>query len=193
MYRSFSLNSKLPPQRIITIGFSQGAIVDATIPIIDAGKAVLVGLSFGADGSTGVAYSGLDASTDLTTTLLPPSVLTGPPNTAVGIDATTAFTWTDAPKTIYQVRFQATSIMGAAKVEYRIQTAANRAMIPSVPEVVLPKGQSFQWTVKGLGPFTSIDDAVSDDGTPDSATTLYPNLPFYTVSDSVTRTFTSAP
>jgi hypothetical protein len=182
---------------VITLGNGQSTIANATIPLIDAGKATLLMYTDGPLGSVAAAYSGLNASTDVSLSLPAPAVLMAPTNDAVGVNATTVFAWSSAPKSIYQVEFEASSGMDTARILYRVTTTANTATIPFVAELVLPKGQRFGWLVSTYGSHSSIDDAVSDRGLVNPSDPLDPSVqldgPPYSLSVARSIIFTTAP
>jgi hypothetical protein len=168
---------------------SQSTAIDATIPVIGAGTATFTAYTdTPSDGSTAFVYPRLNASTDLTLAMPAPSVLTAPIAAAAGVKSSTMFTWSAAPMNIYQVDLATTPIMGSAMAKYQIQTTALLAVIPTVPELPLPRSQSFDWFVQSFGPHTSIDDAVSGVGLATSLTVTFEDT-FHTLTASPSRTF----
>jgi hypothetical protein len=166
-------------------------VVDATIPVVSASKASLVGLSITSGNGRSVFFAipDLTASADISMVLPPPPEAVGPVGNATGVTSVTEFSWTSSPKSIYQVDVNSSG----TEARYVVETASAMLTLPVIPEVPLPRDISFHWTVVGLAPYASIDDAV---GAAAIRTSLTP-LPFdgtaYTAGFGGGGNFVTAP
>jgi len=167
------------------------AIADATIPLVGAGKAALFATATLDNATTQFVHPALAAPTDVTFMLPPPSVQTAPVNAATGVTASTQFTWSAVPQTVYQLDVVTTG-PGAGKAFYILLTTSTTATIPAVPELALPLNQSFVWNVGGFGPNASIDDAASAAGLEFVAPDDFDGDPHW-FTTSTQRVFTTAP
>lgn len=165
---------------------------DATIPLVGAGKAALFAIATLDNATTQFVHPALAAATDVTFALPAPSVQTAPVNAATGVTATTPFTWSAAPNTVYQLDVVTTATTGSGKAFYILLTASPTATIPAVPELTLPPNQSFVWNVSGFGPNTSADDAASATGL-EFVTPAEFDSNRHWLTTSTERTFTTAP
>ena len=133
----------------------------ATIPLVGAGKAGFAASAILNGASTSFAYPALAEATDVTFALRAPQVQTAPLDRAVGVNATTPFSWSTTPNTIYQLTLRSTTTTGTQNAIYQQYTAATSATLPEIPELPLPLNQSFAWQVSGRGPSATVDDAAS--------------------------------
>jgi len=133
----------------------------ATIPLVGAGKAGFAASAILNGASTSFAYPALAEATDVTFALRAPQVQTAPLDRAVGVNATTPFSWSTTPNTIYQLTLRSTTTTGTQNAIYQQYTAATSATLPEIPELPLPLNQSFAWQVSGRGPSATADDAAS--------------------------------
>lgn len=165
---------------------------DATIPLVSAGKATLFATAMLDGVTTSFVHPALAAATDITFALPAPSTQMAPLDAAVGVTATTPFTWSPAQSTVYEVVFEHTPAMGAGKASYHLYTTSSTATLPVVPELALPSNQSFFWTVNGYGPNASIDDAASATGLESASFVDFAGARHWATSSTL-RTFTTAP
>jgi hypothetical protein len=49
--------------------------------------------------------------------------------------------------------------MTSTTASYLIYTTASSLTIPVIPEMALPTAKNFSWTVRGYGPYSSVDGA----------------------------------
>ncbi|HEX2688547.1 MAG TPA: hypothetical protein VHN14_18090 [Kofleriaceae bacterium] len=137
-------------------------------------------------------HPALAAPTDITFALPAPSVQNAPLNAATGVTATTPFTWSAAPDTVYEVTIATTTTTGTAKARYQLYTTSPTRAILVVPELALPLNQSFTWNVNGYGPNASINDAASATGLESVFTNDFDGTRHW-FTNSTDRTFTTAP
>jgi hypothetical protein len=161
----------------------------ATIPLVGAGKAALFATATLDNATTTFVHPALTAATDITFALPAPSVQTAPLNAATGVTATTPFTWSAAPDTVYEVNI---STGGTAKARYQLYTTSPSGTIPVVPELALPLNQSFTWNVNGYGPNATINDAASATGLESVSSADFDGARHW-FTNSTDRTFTTAP
>ena len=164
----------------------------ATIPLVSAGKAAMSATATLNGATTSFVHPALAAATDITFALPAPSTQTAPLDQAVGVTATTPFTWTAAPNTVYEVIFFTTTTQGSGKARYQLYTTSNNVKIPVVPELMLPNNQSFTWAVNGYGPTAGVNDAASANGLESVAMADFDG-PLHWFTNSIDRAFTTAP
>lgn len=142
----------------------------------------------------GVVIADHDASKDITFALPAPAVHLAPVDTATSVNTTTAFSWTGTPMTVYGLDIVSTLRIGdpSAEARYIVYTIDTMATIPVVPELMLPRNQSFAWWVSGYSPTASIDDAATMVGL-ETVSSVDFDGGRHSYTNSTVRTFTSAP
>ena len=132
-----------------------------------------------ATGATGAAI-GIVAAPDLSL----------PVSGASGVDTTVTFSWTAMTGGIHLIQYTSTG-----NPTYQVLTVGTSATIPNLKGqgLGLPSGATYQWSVVGIGPFASSDDAAGSSGFLGALTNpaLLTSDAFLGVSGA--RTFTTAP
>jgi hypothetical protein len=164
----------------------------ATIPLVSAGKAAMFATATLNNATISFVHPALAAATDITFALPAPSTQNAPLDQAVGVTATTQFTWTPAQNTVYEVTFATTTTQGSAKARYQLYTTSSNVKPPVVPELALPSNQSFTWAVNGYGPNTSINDAASATGLESVSSADFDGARHW-FTNSTDRAFTTSP
>lgn len=164
----------------------------ATIPLVSAGKAAMFATATLNGATTSFVHPALAAATDVTFALPAPSTQNAPLDQAVGVTATTPFTWTAAQSTVYEVIFATTTTQGSAKARFQLYTTSNNVKVPVVPELALPSNQSFSWSVNGYGPTAGVNDAASANGLEFVSSADFEG-PRHWFTNSTDRAFTTAP
>jgi hypothetical protein len=186
---TITLTQQLLPASSIVLWSAATTAASATIPLVGAGKAALFATATLDNATTTFVHPALAAATDITFALPAPSVQTAPLNAATGVTATTPFTWSAAPDTVYEVNI---STGGTAKARYQLYTTSPSGTIPVVPELALPLNQSFTWNVNGYGPNATINDAASATGLESVSSADFDGARHW-FTNSTDRTFTTAP
>lgn len=189
---TLTLTQQIGASNSIVLWTGTTTAADATIPLVSAGKAAMFATATLNGATTSFVYPALAAATDVTFALPAPSLQNAPLDQAVGITATTSFTWAPAQSTVYEVIFATTTTQGAAKARYQLYTTSSTAALPVVPELTLPSNQSFTWAVNGYGPTASINDAASATGLEGVAQADFDG-PRHWFTNSTDRAFTTAP
>jgi hypothetical protein len=113
-----------------------------------------------------------------------------PVDNATGVDTTVTFSWTPMAGAIHLLVFTS-----AGNPQYLIITSGTSATIPNLKGLGLglPSAQVYAWSVDGIGPFGSADDAAGAAGFLGALVnpTILTTDGFYGIS--TTRHFTSAP
>lgn len=127
------------------------------------------------------------------------AALTAPADAATGVGLSTDFTWSGLAGGVHLVRFNSTAA-GAPMVG--VVTAGTTARIPDITwsgGPALPANTLFTVSLRGVGPFASVDEAAGDPGMVTAHPTYWdsafanrlPSFDGYASAD--VRTFTTAP
>jgi hypothetical protein len=160
---------------------------DVNIPVIAGGKSTLHATSSLNGATTSFAHPELNATTDASFALPAPAALATPAAAATGVNLTTDFTWTVPASTVRGVSI---STSGTTKVTYIVYTTAMTTRIPNIPEVPLPAGQTYAWSVSGYAPNTSVDQVAIPGGPEFASKTDYVG-PRHSYTTSASRSFTA--
>lgn len=189
---TITLTQQLLPASSVMLWSATTTAASATIPLVGAGKAALFATATLDNATTTFVHPALAAATDITFALPAPSLQTAPLNAATGVTATTPFTWSAAPDTVYEVNIATTTTTGTARARYQLYTTSPSGTIPAVPELALPLNQSFTWNVNGYGPNATINDAASATGLEPVFAADFDGARHW-FTNSTDRTFTTAP
>ncbi len=126
----------------------------STIPLLTGQKASMYAISSSGGRITEGVFPALAAATDVTMALPPPAGITGPVSGATGVTTTTPFEYTTSANQIYMTTFSNST------ATFIVYASTGSITIPNVTEMALPTGAaSYSWTVKGYGPYASVDGA----------------------------------
>jgi len=174
---------------VVADGSSTASFSYATpsIPGVSLGLRVIASSS---TGNTNIWRVGLDPSASgLTITIPVAPSQTLPVNAATNVDTTTVFSWTGFNQGVHLVYFNGP----LGEPDYYVVTGATSTTIPNLNTIGLglPASTAYQWQIRGVAPFASVDDAAGPGG-------FYPPPGTNPASDgalgqSSTRDFTTKP
>jgi len=174
---------------VVADGSSTASFSYATpsIPGVNLGLRVIATSS---SGNSNVWRVGLDPNTSGLTIMIPAApTQTLPVNAATNVDTATIFSWTGFSQGIHLVYLNGPP----GEPDYYVVTSATSTRIPNLNTIGLglPASKSYQWQIRGLAPFASVDDATGPGG-------FYPPPGTNPASDgalgqSSTRDFTTKP
>jgi hypothetical protein len=161
------------------------AAVDASFPLIPAaGGTALYAQTTMTGLGTSLFVQPLTATATVNFTMPAPAMLTMPADAATGVTTTTTFAWTASPGVVSQIFFS------GAGARFSIYTTKTMATIPVIPELALPSGTAFNWSVTAFAPAASTNDAAAANEL-ESVSSIDSSGPAHATSTSVGRGFTT--
>ena len=106
------------------------------------------------NGGTSYFTQSLTATTTTNFTMPEAAVANMPAVNATGVTTATPFDWTAPSNVVTEVYINSNN-----SAAYRVFTTAKQMTIPVIPELALPGGKTFSWTIYGYGPASSVNDA----------------------------------
>ena len=191
-------------QKSLSVRVSQSALIsiliDATpnaalsyyTPAIAGGSLVLSVLATKSGIQAYYFKAGIaTAATGAAITMVAAPELSLPVNAATAVDTTITFSWTAMTGGVHLVQFTG----GGSNPTYLVLTSGTSATIPNLKGLGLglPSSASYQWSVLGVGPFGTIDDAAGAAGFLGALTNQALLTTDAFLGSSSARTFTTAP
>jgi hypothetical protein len=189
-----SLSVRVSPTTLISIlsDPTANAALSYYTPAI-AGASLVLSLSATNAGAQALYFKNgiATGATGSAITMVAAPGLSLPVTAATGVDTTVTFSWTAMTGGIHLIQFQG----GAGNPTYLVLTSGTSATIPNLKGagLGLPSTAAYQWSVIGIGPFGSADDAAGATGFLGTISNQALLTSDAFIGISTARTFTTAP